>query len=173
MVLLITLLSPAVHIAFNSIPAAMWWFAVTATTVGYGDTYPTSTGGKFCAAAAMLTGVLVIAFPVSIFSDLWQEEMKNRGHENGNENVHGDRSPPTPPTATNGSSPKVMIEKDDLRALAECMRVIREKEDRLVMILSKYNINEEIKDILESPSSTATNTIEEGHAAESFSMNNL
>ena len=60
---------------FYSIPQAFWWFLVTATTVGYGDVTPTSTGGKCVAIAAMLTGVLVIAFPVSVFSDLWHKEL--------------------------------------------------------------------------------------------------
>mmetsp|Transcript_6432 Transcript_6432/g.9347 ORF Transcript_6432/g.9347 Transcript_6432/m.9347 type:complete len:778 (+) Transcript_6432:50-2383(+) len=64
---------------FTSIPASFWWFIVTATTVGYGDVYPTTIGGKFIAALAMLTGVLVIAFPVSVFSDLWSKELKNYG----------------------------------------------------------------------------------------------
>jgi hypothetical protein len=64
---------------FTSIPIACWWFLVTATTVGYGDMYPTTVGGKFVAAMAMLTGVLVIAFPVGVFSDLWSHELKKSG----------------------------------------------------------------------------------------------
>lgn len=40
------------------------------------DYYPTSTAGQWVSAFAMLTGVLVIALPVSVFSDLWSEELK-------------------------------------------------------------------------------------------------
>lgn len=64
---------------FRSIPASFWWFIVTATTVGYGDVYPTSMLGKFIASLAMLLGVLVIAFPVSVFSELWSKELKAVG----------------------------------------------------------------------------------------------
>jgi hypothetical protein len=64
---------------FTSIPASFWWFIVTATTVGYGDMSPTTVGGKIIASFAMLTGVLVIAFPVSVFSDLWHKELERRG----------------------------------------------------------------------------------------------
>jgi len=44
--------------------------------IGILDYVPTSTAGQWVSACAMLTGVLVIAFPVSIFSDLWSEELK-------------------------------------------------------------------------------------------------
>jgi hypothetical protein len=64
---------------FTSIPAAFWWFIVTSTTVGYGDMYPESTIGKWVATGAMLMGVLVIAFPVSVFSELWSKELRKAG----------------------------------------------------------------------------------------------
>ena len=44
--------------------------------VGYGDCVPSTAFGKFIATLAMLTGVLVIAFPVSVFSDLWSKELR-------------------------------------------------------------------------------------------------
>ncbi|CAJ1949378.1 unnamed protein product [Cylindrotheca closterium] len=132
---------------FRSIPKAMWWFVVTATTVGYGDTYPTSTAGQCCAALAMLTGVLVIAFPVSIFSDLWHEEMKNKHGGKDSFDDDGNDWNQTMAPASNDSS-KVVMDKKDLKAIAECFRVIREKEDRLSTILSKYNMDGEMKEIL-------------------------
>ncbi len=64
---------------FTSIPDALYWFIVTATTCGYGDVYPTSPVGKFIAGTTMLLGVLLIAFPVSVFSDMWQKELKFLG----------------------------------------------------------------------------------------------
>lgn len=55
-------------IIFFTLPSFRRWFIVTATTVGYGDTYPITGQGKIIASFAMLLGVLVIAFPVSVFS---------------------------------------------------------------------------------------------------------
>lgn len=43
------------------------------------DAYPTSTCGKIVAVFALLCGVLVIAFPVSIFSELWSKELRAMG----------------------------------------------------------------------------------------------
>lgn len=45
--------------------------------IGVLDAYPTSTSGKIVAVFALICGVLVIAFPVSIFSELWSNELEN------------------------------------------------------------------------------------------------
>eukprot|EP01059_Diplonema_ambulator_P037510 TRINITY_DN994_c0_g5_i1.p1 TRINITY_DN994_c0_g5~~TRINITY_DN994_c0_g5_i1.p1 ORF type:complete len:544 (+),score=82.71 TRINITY_DN994_c0_g5_i1:100-1731(+) len=63
-----TTLSP-----YQSILHASWWCLVTLTTVGYGDEVPHSTAGKFVAAATMLVGTLVIAFPMVIIGQNFQD----------------------------------------------------------------------------------------------------
>ena len=64
---------------FTSIPATFYWFLVTATTVGYGDIVPTTVAGRYVAICAMILSLLVIAFPVSVFSDLWSKELERVG----------------------------------------------------------------------------------------------
>lgn len=51
---------------FRSIPAAMWWAVITATTVGYGDVSPASAWGKFVGAVLAVSGVVVIALPLAV-----------------------------------------------------------------------------------------------------------
>ncbi|XP_055962914.1 LOW QUALITY PROTEIN: potassium voltage-gated channel subfamily G member 1, partial [Sorex fumeus] len=53
---------------FTSVPACYWWAVITMTTVGYGDMVPRSTPGQVVALSSILSGILLMAFPVtSIF----------------------------------------------------------------------------------------------------------
>ncbi len=62
--------------AFSSIPAAMWWGMMTLTTVGYGDIYPITPLGKFCAMAISLLGVGVLALPTAILGAGFVDELR-------------------------------------------------------------------------------------------------
>jgi len=67
---------------FQSIPHAFWWCVVTMTTVGYGDQYPITPLGKLVGCFTMLTGVLILAFPISVigqnFQMVWTLEKETR-----------------------------------------------------------------------------------------------
>lgn len=52
--------------AFSSIPATMWWSVATLTTVGYGDMYPVTLMGKFCASVVAILGIGMFALPTGI-----------------------------------------------------------------------------------------------------------
>lgn len=51
---------------FSSIPATMWWSVATLTTVGYGDMYPVTLMGKFCASIIAVLGIGMFALPTGI-----------------------------------------------------------------------------------------------------------
>eukprot|EP00004_Rigifila_ramosa_P022111 TRINITY_DN5985_c0_g1_i1.p1 TRINITY_DN5985_c0_g1~~TRINITY_DN5985_c0_g1_i1.p1 ORF type:complete len:693 (-),score=170.57 TRINITY_DN5985_c0_g1_i1:2-1786(-) len=60
---------------YQSIIHSFWWCIVTMMTVGYGDDVPVTWGGKVIGGVTMLSGLLIVAFPVSIigvnFSSEW------------------------------------------------------------------------------------------------------
>lgn len=51
---------------FTSVPVSAYWVIVTATTVGYGDLYPTSGPGQFVAAASAYCGIVFLSLPIAI-----------------------------------------------------------------------------------------------------------
>ena len=61
---------------FGSIPRALWWAVVTLTTIGYGDVYPISVGGKIAAGFLAIAGVGLIALPAGIMAGAMQEAMR-------------------------------------------------------------------------------------------------
>lgn len=69
-------------IGFESIPQTFWFTIVTMTSVGYGDVYPSTQLGKLVGMVIMLAGILVIAIPITLignhFNEAWVE---NKVHE--------------------------------------------------------------------------------------------
>lgn len=49
------------HTMYKDIGDAIWWGFVTMTTVGYGDRYPSSKGGRFVAVVLMFSGIILIS----------------------------------------------------------------------------------------------------------------
>mmetsp|Transcript_29622 Transcript_29622/g.81491 ORF Transcript_29622/g.81491 Transcript_29622/m.81491 type:complete len:475 (-) Transcript_29622:265-1689(-) len=58
---------------FPSIIAAYWWSMATMTSVGYGDIYPRTRVGKCVGFLAMLVGMVLIALPVAIVGQKFQD----------------------------------------------------------------------------------------------------
>jgi voltage-gated potassium channel len=68
---------------FSSIPAAMWWAAMTVTTVGYGDIVPITPLGKTITGMVTIGGVLLLALPSAILAAGFMEErQKEQTHNN-------------------------------------------------------------------------------------------
>jgi len=62
---------------FPSAVSAFWWSLVTMTSVGYGEVYPRTTMGKFVGFVAMLAGMVLIALPVAIVGQKFQDVYDN------------------------------------------------------------------------------------------------
>jgi voltage-gated potassium channel len=53
---------------FSSVFDALWWATVTLTTVGYGDVYPITPGGRFFTFFVLILGLGVIAVPSGLLA---------------------------------------------------------------------------------------------------------
>ena len=54
--------------AFASVFHSLWWAVTTLTTVGYGDVYPITVGGRFFTFIVVMVGLGVIAVPASVLA---------------------------------------------------------------------------------------------------------
>ncbi len=53
---------------FKSVLHSLWWSVVTLTTVGYGDTFPLTAGGKLFASGVMIIGIGIVAVPSGLIA---------------------------------------------------------------------------------------------------------
>lgn len=69
---------------FGTIPKSMWWAIVSLTTIGYGDVYPVTPGGKVFTAFVALIGVGLIAIPSGLLASVLTEaRVEERMEEEG------------------------------------------------------------------------------------------
>jgi voltage-gated potassium channel len=84
---------------------ALWWSIVTMTTVGYGDYFPITPGGRITGVFVMVTGIGIIGALASIFASLL---------------VSGPHTAPTPQSATEpGTTEELRALRDEIAALRE------------------------------------------------------
>lgn len=72
---------------------------------------------------AMLTGVLVVAFPVSVFSDLWSKELKRAGtyvEDDSDDEDDDDQNIISQQTSNN-----------EMQAIYDCMNLIEQSQEEI------------------------------------------
>lgn len=65
---------------FNTIPEGIWWATQTLTTVGYGDIYPKSSGGRVIGVFVAFLGVCLFALPAGVLGSGLMEIVAEKRH---------------------------------------------------------------------------------------------
>lgn len=67
---------------FSSIFSSLWWSVVTLTTVGYGDVFPITIGGRIFTFVILMIGLGIIAIPSGMISSALTEARRQESDEN-------------------------------------------------------------------------------------------
>ena len=67
----------------TTLGSAMWWAVVTVSTVGYGDTYPVTIGGRVVATGIMAIGILALAVITAQVSSSYVDQAARRRAASG------------------------------------------------------------------------------------------
>ena len=71
--------------SFPNIVATFWWAIATLTTVGYGDVYPITAGGKVLSGIIAILGIGMVALPAGILSSAFIEKLETSQESTGEE----------------------------------------------------------------------------------------
>jgi len=80
--------NPSQPEAFTSVFHSFWWAVATLTTVGYGDIYPITIGGKIFTFVVLMIGLGFVAVPTGLFASALsaaRDEEKKKNAEEGSE----------------------------------------------------------------------------------------
>lgn len=66
---------------FASVFDSLWWAVATLTTVGYGDVYPITAGGKIFTFFVLLIGLGIVAVPAGIISSALTKAVEEKNKE--------------------------------------------------------------------------------------------
>jgi voltage-gated potassium channel len=69
--------------AFKSVFHSFWWATTTLTTVGYGDAYPVTVGGKIFTFFVLMIGLGFVAVPTGLFASALSTARKEEGEQAG------------------------------------------------------------------------------------------
>lgn len=70
--------NPAQPDKFSSVFESLWWALATLTTVGYGDIYPITLGGRIFTGVILMIGLGIVALPAGIIASSLTEARKQQ-----------------------------------------------------------------------------------------------
>ena len=66
---------------FRSVFHSLWWAVATLTTVGYGDVYPVTVGGKIFTFFVLMVGLGIVAVPAGLVASALSKAREEMGDD--------------------------------------------------------------------------------------------
>lgn len=66
--------NPAQPEVYKSILHSLWWSVATLTTVGYGDVYPITAGGKIFTFFILIVGLGIVSVPSALLASAFSKK---------------------------------------------------------------------------------------------------
>ncbi|XP_076013320.1 voltage-gated potassium channel regulatory subunit KCNG2 [Genypterus blacodes] len=118
---------------FTSIPGSYWWAVISMTTVGYGDMVPRSIPGQVVALSSILSGILLMAFPVtSIFHTFSRSYVELK-----EEQIRALRQKPDSQDSTKSQNSDDSQETDSYHGIAEAAAATVQRRKSMAAALQK------------------------------------
>jgi voltage-gated potassium channel len=70
--------NPAQPETFKSVFHSLWWAVATLTTVGYGDIYPVTVGGRLFTFVVLMIGLGLISVPTGLIASAFTRSMESK-----------------------------------------------------------------------------------------------
>jgi voltage-gated potassium channel len=67
--------------SFKSVFHSLWWAVATLTTVGYGDVYPITLGGRIFTFVILMVGLSIVSIPAGLLASSLQEGARKSKQE--------------------------------------------------------------------------------------------
>jgi voltage-gated potassium channel len=109
---------------FSNLFQAMYWGVSTLATIGYGDIYPVTLGGKITATVLAMLGVGLVTIPSAILSAGFIEEIQNRKL----------KKTFTPPVVINGKEPNAEARRHEVSQTDDAKEDVADfnKEEKII-----------------------------------------
>lgn len=76
--------------SFRSVFHSLWWAVTTLTTVGYGDAYPITVGGKLFTFVVLMIGLGLVSVPAGIVSSAFNEAKEDAKRKKMERSINND-----------------------------------------------------------------------------------